>query len=269
MDDRQPNFRRIGCLLDGRSQNHSCAGGKFYSERFFRDVSPAEGRNIPRRPLLSRRQGTRVRRRGCEIFIENIFQDYEIAKGPVPSSAIYFNKDLAGQYYDPDKARKLLNEAGFSGGNGLPEYPFISLPSPDFDFIVEDLQAVGFKIKKLDPFPGWRDRLNQDEPMLVRLMNIYAGLDVYGLLDNVPRDECFTDASFLREFAAWHKDGDSYRNKAVLNRLEEIITDITPVIFLYHIDGDFRFLQRNVRDRQLGGVWENKLHYVWLDDETR
>jgi hypothetical protein len=45
------------------------------------------------------------------------------------------------------------------------------------------------------------------------------------------------------------------------------MVDVTPEAFLYHIDGEIRFLQSKVRGRQLGNAWGHKLHYVWLDDE--
>jgi len=61
---------------------------------------------------------------------KNIFQNYAVAKGPVPADVIYYDKNLAGQYYHPERARRLLEEAGFPQGRGLPEYPFISLPDP-------------------------------------------------------------------------------------------------------------------------------------------
>ncbi len=198
----------------------------------------------------------------------NIFTNYEIAKGPIPSSVIYFNRNLAGQYYDPSLARKLLEEAGFPQGKGLPEYPFISLPGPDADFIAEDLEAVGFKIKKTDPFPAWRELLERNEPLLVRLININTTPNAYNILEALPKAACLTDALFIRAFQDWQENEASYKNKALLNRLEEIIIDIAPVVFLYHIDGEFRFLQSNVRGRQLGNAWGDKLHHVWLDDET-
>jgi peptide/nickel transport system substrate-binding protein len=198
---------------------------------------------------------------------KNIFQNYEIAKGPVPSSAVYFNEALRGQYYDPDSARRLLQEAGFPLGKGLAEYPFISLPSPDADFIVEDLEAVGFKIRKVDPFPRWRDLLELGRPILVRMMNVATSPDVYDYLYGIPQVECLADTSYLRVFQECHKNQENYRSKHLLNRLEEIMVDVTPEAFLYHIDGEIRFLQSKVRGRQLGNAWGHKLHYVWLDDE--
>ncbi|MGH7495828.1 MAG: ABC transporter substrate-binding protein [bacterium] len=198
---------------------------------------------------------------------ENIFQVYEIAKGPVPSSALYFNEALEGQNYDPDRARRLLQEAGFPNGQGLAEYPFISLPSPDADFIVADLEAVGFKIKKMAPFPGWRDWLEQGKPLLVRMMSIATSPEVYDHLYGVPQAECLVDTLYIRIFKECHKNQENYRNKHLLNRLEEILVELAPEAFLYHIDGEIRFLQREVRGRQLGNAWGHKLHYVWFEHE--
>lgn len=196
------------------------------------------------------------------------FQNYEVARGPIPPNCQYFDEHLNGQFYDPDRARALLKETGYPEGHGLPEYLFLSRPGKEFDLIVEDLRAVGFRIKKSDFFPGWREYLDAKErsPLLLRMTNTNTGVEapsVFGMFLNQPY--CLEDTAFVVAFDAWQKNEDSIKNKVLINRLEEIIADITPVIFLYHIDGEFRLLQRYVRGRQLGNAWGHKLHYVWLD----
>ncbi|MFQ5709754.1 MAG: ABC transporter substrate-binding protein [bacterium] len=242
-------------------------GVQFVKDRVFRRLRYLEVIEANRK--VRQAMGYAINRKRLIDNQKSLFQNYEIAKGPIPSSAVYFNKDIKGQYYDPVRARELLAQAGFPNGQGLPEYPLISLPSPEVHLIVEDLEAVGFKIKELDPFSGWRALLEKGEPLLVRMQNIITAPDVYTILNSVPKNECLTDPLFIGVFQEWQKNDENFRNKKWLNRLEKIIIDIAPVVFLYHTDGEFRFLQKNVRGRQLGTAWGHKLHYVWLDDDTR
>ena len=201
---------------------------------------------------------------------ESIFHNYEIAKGPIPPNTPYFNEQFEGQFYDPDKAERLLKEAGFPGGKGLPEYLFISSSGRDADLIKEDLERVGFKIKKSAPYPGFVQQLfGGSKPVLMAFWNYITSPAVYDDIFSLflSRKACVTDSAFSRVFAAWRKNRESMRNKELLHRLEEIVIDISPDIFLYHIDGEFRFLQSYVRGRQLGSAWGHKLHTVWLDDK--
>lgn len=189
----------------------------------------------------------------------SIFQTAHIAKGPLPPNNSYYNEIFPGQFSDPAKARELLEKSGFPGGKGLPEYQFISLPSPDVDCIVEDLAATGFRVKKSAPFPGWRNLLTESKPLLVRLMNINTSPKVYAAFDMF---DYIKDAEFVNAYATWQKNAE---NRMLVYRLEEMAVDLSPMVFLYHLDGEFRFLQRYVRGRQLGNAWGHKLHYVWLD----
>jgi ABC-type transport system substrate-binding protein len=201
----------------------------------------------------------------------DVFQNYKVARGPIPPNCQYFKEQLDGQFYDPDKARALLKEAGHPGGVGLPVYLFLSPPGKERDLIVEDLQAVGFRVQKSDFFPKWREYLIAPERslLLLNMTNINTGVEPQDVFEMfLWQPYCTMDSAFVAAYEAWQKSDVSMKNKTLINRLEEIIADITPVIFLYHIDGEFRLLQRYVRGRQLGNAWGHKLHYVWLDHES-
>ncbi len=241
-------------------------GVQFVKDKVFRKLIYLEvfESNIKVRQAIS----YAINRKRLVAGKQTIFQSYEVAEGPVAPNTIYFNEKLEGQYYAPDKAKELLREAGFPGGKGLPIYPFFSSSDTDAILIVEDLQAVGFKIKKVNRHPGWRKYLEGEGPLLALMRNQTTSPEAYdvfvGFVENTP--ECLSDTSFVRVFQDWKKNDDTLKNKKLINRLEEITVDITPVVFLYHIGGEFRFLQRYVRGRQLGNAWGYKLNYVWLDN---
>ncbi len=201
---------------------------------------------------------------------QSIFQNYEVANGPIAPNTIFFNPELKGQYYDPDKARRLLAEAGFPNGEGLPEYPFYYAPGPDSEQIVRDLRAVGFKIRRINKHPGWREVFYGPGPLLAWMRNQITSPEAYDVLDLIDgQPECLTDSLFLGAFREWRKNDENFKDLNLMHRVEEIACDITPQVFLYHIGGDFRFLQSYVRGRQPGNAWGHKLHYVWLDKDKR
>lgn len=200
---------------------------------------------------------------------QSIFQNYEVANGPIAPNTIYFNQNLEGQYYDPKKARRLLADAGFPNGDGLPEYPFYYSPSPDADLIVANLRAVGFKIRKIKKHPGWREVFKGPGPLLAWMRNqtiIPEAYAVFGLVEGQP--ECMAEELFVHTHQAWQENEANFKNLRLLNLLEEIACDISPQVFLYHIGGEFRFLQSYVKGRQLGNAWGHKLHHVWLDKDN-
>jgi oligopeptide transport system substrate-binding protein len=63
------------------------------------------------------------------------------AKGVVPPGMLGYNPDLAGYTYDPEKARKLLAEAGYPEGKGLAVIPYHFNSQPPNGEIAQAIQA--------------------------------------------------------------------------------------------------------------------------------
>lgn len=70
--------------------------------------------------------------------------------GFVPAGLPSFDSvEVKGYHYDPDKARKLLDEAGFPGGRGLPAIRLLTIAmySDMADFIAKQLGDIGIPVQ--------------------------------------------------------------------------------------------------------------------------
>ncbi len=101
-----------------------------------------------------------------EALVKEVFEQRgRLAKNPIPPSLLGYNNEIRPLPYDPDRAKKLLTEAGFPKGFkcefwGIPiirEY----LPNPQLatDMIRADLKAVGIETE-ISNF-SWKDFLHR------------------------------------------------------------------------------------------------------------
>ncbi len=70
--------------------------------------------------------------------------------GFIPQGLPSFNADkVKGFYYDPIKAKQLLQEAGFANGNNLPEIKLLTIPlySNLASYVANELKQVGINVK--------------------------------------------------------------------------------------------------------------------------
>lgn len=103
-------------------------------------------------------QGNRALRQAVNHAVDRKFLLEILAEGKdVPVAGILppglpaFDPELKGYDYDPDKARRLLVEAGYPNGEGLPEltllYPTNEGHRRMCERLAADLEAVGIKIR--------------------------------------------------------------------------------------------------------------------------
>lgn len=66
-----------------------------------------------------------------QAIVDNIYQGMgQLAKNGIPPTMWGYNDDIPGYAYDPELAKKKLEEAGYPGGEGLPEIKLWSMPVP-------------------------------------------------------------------------------------------------------------------------------------------
>ncbi len=96
---------------------------------------------------------------------------FPATRGIVPPAMPGFETSTEGFYYNPDKSRQLLVEAGYPNGNGLP--PITISTTDDYldvcEFIQHQLGEVGFDIR-IDVLPGaaYRDMMANSKLSLFR-----------------------------------------------------------------------------------------------------
>jgi oligopeptide transport system substrate-binding protein len=184
-----------------------------------------------------------------KALISGILEDRAVpAKGVVPPGMQGYNPDLVGYSYDPEKARKLLAEAGYPNGDGLPEIPYHFNSQPPnaevAQYIQADLARVGIRTRlhQLD-WGAYQNYVDESRTQFFRMAWIL----------DYPEAENFLYPLFHSKFLG--SDGNYARtNNPEIDRLldearactdigaemkgwrkaEEAIVEEAPWLFLYH-----------------------------------
>ena len=92
-----------------------------------------------------------------KAIVDNIYQGMgQVAKNPIPPTMWGYNDDVQDWPYDPEMAKKELAQAGYAGGEGLPEITLWSMPVPrPYNpeglkvgvAMISDLSKVGIKAR--------------------------------------------------------------------------------------------------------------------------
>jgi peptide/nickel transport system substrate-binding protein len=180
--------------------------------------------------------------------------------GFVPKGLPSFNDSLVKGYeYNPEKSKKLLQAAGFPGGEGLPEITlYTSKNYVDLcEFIQHQLNEVGFKIK-IDLNPGItlneliaRSKVNffrkswiADYPDAENYLALFYSKN---FAPQGPNYTHFKNGDFDRLYEmAQSETNDSLRHH-YYREMDNILIEEVPVIPLYY-DESIRLVQKNIKD---------------------
>jgi len=196
----------------------------------------------------------------------------------------YDSKVIKGYSYDPDKARKLMEEAGFPNGKGFPEVTLNINEGGGRNTQVAEavqnmLKEIGVTVKlQLLQFAQHLDIIDAGKADFFRLgwiadypdpenfLNLFYGKNVPDnpnekspinsfRYKNLKYDEIFEKAITTTDVAE--------RNK-LYEQAEQIAVSEAPVLFIFY-EEDYRLLQQFVRGFPLDPMHRVNTRFVWLD----
>lgn len=177
----------------------------------------------------------------------------------------YDPKQVNGFKHDPAKARKLLEEAGFPNGKGLPEITVYTNPSylDVCKFMQHQLQEIGIQIKiDVSPPGTLRDLIAKSKAPFFRGSWIADYPDAENYLSlfyspnkcpNGPNYTHYSNATFDRLYVkSLQEINDSLRNKLYLE-MDNLLIQEAPVVVLYY-DEVLRFTRKNISGMGCNGM---------------
>lgn len=175
----------------------------------------------------------------------------EIIDGPYTSISPYLNKDLETYTYDPEKAKQLLEEAGWDFDKTIEFVVPIGnkVREQSANIIAENLKAVGLKLNTTTyDFPTIMSKAKAGDYdlMLIGFTNtidpdlttIYgsSGSSNYTKYNNPKVDELLEKGK---------QEPDTEKRKQIYNELQEIWSEELPIFTLYS-DYDFAAVSKDV-----------------------
>lgn len=184
--------------------------------------------------------------------------------GFVPVGLPSFNDSLVrGYYYDPQRSRELLKEAGYPGGEGMPAIRLqtIALYADMADFIARQLSDVGIKVQvetvqkaylleltSGSQSPFFRGSWIADYPDAENYLSVF-----YSRNPAPPNYTRFQNAEFDRLFEqAIREENDSIRYR-LYQQADQLVMEQAPVVPLWY-DKAVRLVQPGVTGFEPNGL---------------
>ena len=201
-----------------------------------------------------------------------------------PSMPNYDVKSIKGYDFDLDKAKKLMEEAGYPGGKGFPDAVLQINSGGDRNIqLAESIQSmlkeIGVNMKlNIIQFAQHLDNIDAgradfyrlgwigDYPEPENFLNLFYG-------KNVPKDP--TAISPINSTRYQNPEYDALFEKAIATtdqaarydlyrQAEQIAISQAPMMFIYY-DEDYRMLQSYVNGYALDAMHRVNFRYLWLD----
>ncbi len=189
--------------------------------------------------------------------------------GMIPKGVPCFDEQaVKGYSYDPEKARKLLIEAGFPNGKGIGPIKIYSNPTYQdlITNIANELQNIGITVQiENTPATFLREAMRKNEVEFFRASWIgdypdgenYLAL-FYSKNGAPPNYTFFKNAQYDQLYEAAMKETDPGKVCSLYHQMEAIIIDEAPVVPLFY-DEVTRFTHKNVK-----GMLPNAMNMVIL-----
>jgi len=178
--------------------------------------------------------------------------------GMVPPGLASFDRSkIKGYTFDPDKARKLLGEAGFPNGLGLPEL-VLSTTSDYVDlckYILAELAEIGIKLRiEVNPAATLKELKSQAKLPFFRASWIADYPDAENYLSlfysknfcpGGPNYTHYSNPAFDNLYRKSQNEVNEQKRFEYYRQMDQMIMNDAPVVILYY-DQVLRFVRNNV-----------------------
>ncbi|WP_425401035.1 peptide ABC transporter substrate-binding protein [Aeoliella sp.] len=179
---------------------------------------------------------------------------------------------------DPDRARQLLAEAGFPGGNGFPKFEIFYNNNEGHKAIAELLRkqwqrelGISVGLRNM-AWPAFTDAMRQTQYDIGRqgwiadYNDANTFLDLY-VSDNENNQTNWGSDEYDQLIKDAEAEADPEKRNAILHQAETILMDELPVIPIYF------YYSRNMVKPHVRGFYNNALdshplHALWIDRDT-
>jgi len=185
-----------------------------------------------------------------ETVIDRFYNGRGIrAQSLVPPELAGYDSAFKSPYgeYNPSRARKLLAEAGFPGGRGLPEFVYLTISSTEArqrgEHFAQNMAAIGIKVKvESCTWPEYLERMQESKFQMVGASWMADYPDPENFLQllygpNKPPGEnnaSYENPEYDHLFDQMTRLQDGPERMAVIKRMKQIAAEDAPWIFAVH-----------------------------------
>ncbi|MBI4640438.1 MAG: hypothetical protein HY731_07070, partial [Candidatus Tectomicrobia bacterium] len=206
-----------------------------------------------------------------------------VARGILPPGMSAYNPELQGYYYDPAKAKRLLAEAGYPDGKGLPKIELWSGSKAEstlkeldaYKGYFEDI-GVNVEVTFAPDSKTFFERLSKGEVPMFRASWFADIPDPDNFLYVLFHSQSKTNRTFYRNkkvdelLTQARKETDYLKRISLYREVEKIVIDDAPWIGQHHHVFEYLFQPyvHGVEINSLGGPYI-PMKKIWLDKNAR